>query len=200
MIKEEFIVYHLVTREKMNVGQKISFDNHQKNQLYHFFFEREQLNGIGQDAVQIIYSSKENNEIKLNEDDTKVTLSYVDQTTRAIRETITEMVRLEKYPEYPSRLSCLYATKNYEDAMRWKQLFDSFNRQVLQLVKLKVKGACFEGDGNLLPKEDGLSFSKKIEQANSYWQGSETCELPELLVNGKIEVIEIVEDYLEGEN
>lgn len=70
----------------------------------------------------------------------------------------------------------------------------------MQLVKLKVKGSCFEGDGNMLPKEDGLSFSKKIEQANIYWQGSETCELPELLVNGKIEVIEIVEDYLIGEN
>lgn len=200
MKKKEFTVYHLITRKKMYIGQQINFDNNQKNQLYHFFFEREQLNKEEQDFVQIVYGNVEDNEMKLNKEDTKVALNYVDQTTRAIRESITEMVRLENYPEYPSRLSCLYATKNYEEALKWKRLFESFNRQVLQLVKLKVKGSCFEGDGNLLPKEDGLSFSKKIEQANIYWQGSEACELPELLVNGKIEVIEIVEDYLIGEN
>ena len=38
-------------------------------------------------------------------------MNYMDQTIRAIRETIMEMVRLQEYPDYPSRLSCLYAAK-----------------------------------------------------------------------------------------
>lgn len=38
-------------------------------------------------------------------------MSYMDQTIRAVRETIVEMVRLQEFPEYPSRLSCLYASK-----------------------------------------------------------------------------------------
>ncbi|SLM84806.1 MULTISPECIES: DUF2441 domain-containing protein [Vagococcus] len=122
-------------------------------------------------------------------------LDYVDQTTRAVRETIVEMVRLEAYPSYPSRLSCLYATKNYEEALQWKTIFDSYNRHVLQIVKLKVQGLIFEGDGNLLPKEDGRSFSKKIAQARIYWQGNKKSELPELLVNGRIEVVEMLEEY-----
>ena len=86
-------------------------------------------------------------------------MSYMDQTIRAVRETIVEMVRLQEFPEYPSRLSCLYA-KSYEDALKWRALFDSYNREVLQIVKLRVIGSSFEGDGNLLPKEDGIPFLK----------------------------------------
>jgi hypothetical protein len=92
-------------------------------------------------------------------------------------------------------LSCLYAAKSYEDALKWKELFESYNRKVLQIVKLRVIGNSFEGDGNLLPKEDGIPFSRKIEQAREYWIGNEKNELPELLINGKIEVIEILEDF-----
>ncbi len=64
------------------------------------------------------------------------------------------MVRLQEYPEYPSRLSCLYAAKNDQDALKWKELFDSYYRRVFQIVKLRVVGAIFEGDGSLLPKEE----------------------------------------------
>ncbi len=112
-----------------------------------------------------------------------------------IREVILEMVRLQEYPEYPSRLSCLYAAKCYEDALKWKDIFDSFNRNVLQIVKLRVKGSSFEGDGNLLPKEDGVLFARKIEQAREYWMGNVSNDLPELLINGKIEVVEIIDDF-----
>lgn len=41
---KEFSAYHLVTNKKMSLGQVINFDEHQKNTLYHFFFEKEQLN------------------------------------------------------------------------------------------------------------------------------------------------------------
>ncbi|MDQ0227284.1 hypothetical protein J2S02_003629 [Metabacillus niabensis] len=105
------------------------------------------------------------------------------------------MVRLQEFPEYPSRLSCLYAAKSYEDALKWKELFDSYNRKVLQIVRLRVIGDYFEGDGNLLPKEDGIPFSQKIEQAREYWKGNVKNELPEILINGKIEVLEIIDDF-----
>lgn len=62
-------------------------------------------------------------------------------------------------------------------------------------MKLRVIGTIFEGDGSLLPKEDGTPFSKKIEQAKEYWQGNKNNELPELLINGRIEVVEIVDEF-----
>ncbi len=121
--------------------------------------------------------------------------TYANQSIRAIRELIVEMVRLQEFPQYPSRLSCLYATKSYEDVLKWKEVFTSYNRDVLQIVKLRVKGNSFEGDGNLLPKEDGVSFARKMKQARDYWRGNVKNELPELLIDGEIEVVEIMEDY-----
>ncbi|AZJ20492.1 MULTISPECIES: DUF2441 domain-containing protein [Bacillus] len=191
----EFYVYHIVTREKMNIGQIIHFDKNQTNTLFHFFFEREHLNSNGEDPMQILKEHYTNEELHINNENAKVVMNYMNQTIRAVRETIVEMVRLQEFPEYPSRLSCLYAAKSYEDTLKWKALFDSYNREVLQIVKLRVIGNCFEGDGNLLPKEDGIPFSQKIEQAREYWKGNVSNELPELLINGKIEVVEIIDDF-----
>ncbi|EJS45812.1 hypothetical protein ICG_05803 [Bacillus cereus BAG1X1-3] len=195
MKENELYVYHIVTRKKMSLGQIINFNKNQTNTLYRFFFEREQLNSRDEDFIQILQGLYTGEGLNLNKEDAGVAIKYVDQTIRAIREVIVEMIRLKEYPEYPSRLSCLYAAKNYEDALKWKELFDSYNRQVLQIVKLRVIGNSFEGDGNLLPKEDGVSFSKKIEQARKYWKGNVKNELPELLINGKIEVVEIINDF-----
>lgn len=191
----QFSVYHIVTRNKMNIGQIIQFDKNQYNTLYRFFFETEQLNSNGEDFIQILQSHYTKDGLNLDKDNADIAMKYVGQTTRAVREVIMEMVRLKEYPQYPSRLSCLYAAKTYDDALKWKQIFDSFNRQVLQIVKLKVDGNYFEGDGDLLPKEDAISFAKKIEQARNYWNGNRSNKLPELLINGKIEVTEIIDDF-----
>lgn len=196
MKENELYVYHIVTRKKMILGQIINFDKNQNNTLYRFFFEREQLNSKGEDFIQIVQDHYTNTGLNMNKENAEVAIKYVDQTIRAIREVIVEMVRLQEYPEYPSRLSCLYAAKSYEDALKWKKLFDSYSRKVLQIVKLRVMGNSFEGDGNLLPKEDGVPFSRKIEQAKEYWKGNVKNELPELLINGKIEVVEIIDDFL----
>ncbi|WP_454191090.1 DUF2441 domain-containing protein [Paenibacillus sp. Marseille-Q7038] len=195
MVDNELYVYHIVTKKEMSLGQVIYFDDNQKNALYHFFFEKERLNSKGEDFTQILNSHYTVDGLKMDKENAEVAISYVGQTIRAIREVIVEMVRLQEYPEYPSRLSCLYAAKSYEDAYKWKDIFDSYNRKVLQLVKLRVTGSIFEGDGNLLPKADGVPFSVKIEQARAYWKGNADNELPELLINGKIEVVEITENF-----
>ena len=200
MEENPFYVYHIVTRNKMNVGQSIHFDQNQKNTLYGFFFEKEQLNSKGEDVIHIVQEHYSDDGLNLNKEDADVVTKYLGQTIRAIREVIVEMVRLQAYPHYPSRLSCLYAAKSYEDVLKWKEIFDSYHRKVLQIVKLRVIGNYFEGDGNLLPKEDGAPFSRKIEQASEYWEGNTKNELSELLINGKIEVVEIIDDFTVAEN
>lgn len=187
--------YHIVTNKKMELGQIIHFDDGQHNTLYRFFFEKELMNSKGDDAIQILQSLHSNDGLHLDKEDAEVVSRYMGQTIRAIRETITEMVRLQVYPDYPSRFSCMYAAKTYEDALKWKVLFESYNRKVLQIVKLRVKGSYFEGDANLLPKEDGVPFAQKIVQAKEYWKGNVNNELPELLINGEIEVVEILDDF-----
>lgn len=195
MNEQGFFVYHIVTRKKMKIGQSIQFNKNQTNTLFHFFFERKHLNSSGEDSIQILKEHYTNEELHIKNENATVVMNYMNQTIRAIRETIMEMVRLQEYPDYPSRLSCLYAAKSYEDALKWKALFDSYNREVLQIVKLRVIGSSFEGDGNLLPKEDAIPFSQKMEQAREYWKGNVNNELPELLINGEIEVVEIIDDF-----
>ncbi|PLT28653.1 DUF2441 domain-containing protein [Peribacillus deserti] len=194
MKENELFAYHIVTREKMFLGQIINMDKDQNNTLYRFFFEREHVNSSGEDFLQILQRHYTNEGLNLNKENASVAVKYVDQTIRAIREVIVEMVRLQEYPEYPSRLSCLYAAKSYDDAMRWKEVFESYNRKVLQIVKLRIKGNTFEGDGSLLPKEDGAPFYRKIEQAREYWKGNVKNGLPEILINGKMEVVEIIDE------
>ncbi|OCA90211.1 DUF2441 domain-containing protein [Bacillus sp. FJAT-27986] len=196
MKETEFYAYHIVTNKEMRMGQIINFDRNQKNTLYRFFFEREILNSKDEDFMQVLYSHFTDEGLHLNKENAKVVVDYADQTIRAIREVLAEMVRLQEYPEYPSRLSCLYAAKSYEEALKWKELFDTYNRKVIQIVKLRVVGNYFEGDGDLLPKADGVPFSQKIEQAREYWKGNVKNKLPELLINGKIEVTEIIHDYV----
>ena len=62
-------------------------------------------------------------------------------------------------------------------------------------MKVKSNTPAFTGDASLLPKVNGDSFDKKINQANRYWSGELLGVLEETLLGGKIEVVEIIEDY-----
>ena len=183
----------LLQKIRCLLGKLLPFTS-TKQIIFIVSFSRENCSK-GEDFIQIFYSNCSGGELNLNKENARVAFAYVGQTIRAIREVIVEMVRLQEFPDYPSRLSCLYAAKSYEDALKWNAIFDTFNRDVLQIVKLKVRGNYFEGDGNLLPKEDGASFSQKFKEAREYWKGNVSNDLPELLINGRVEVIEIIDDF-----
>ena len=87
-------------------------------------------------------------------------MNYMDQTIRAIRETIMEMVRCKNILIIHQDCLVYIFAKSYEDALKWKALFDSYNREVLQIVKLRVIGSSFEGDGNLYRKKMLFLFLK----------------------------------------
>ena len=80
-------------------------------------------------------------------------------------------------------------------ALKWKENFESFDRKVLQLIHLRTDRPSFTGDAALLPKVNGESFDKKIAQARRYWSGELTGEMEETLIDGRIEVVEIIEEY-----
>lgn len=194
MLSENY-VYHLVTNRKMEIGQIIDFTSSERNTLYTFFFEKECTNAHGETVETILARNFTEAGMTLDSEDAQIVMGYYNHTIRSIRETIVEMVRLSEFPEYPSRLSCLYAAETYEEALEWKKIFDGFNRKVLQIVKLKASGGYFKGDAMCLPNEKGISFSKKIEEARKYWMGEKGSALQEVLIDGQIEVVEIIKDY-----
>ena len=182
--------YHLVTRKPMYKGQIINFSNGEHNRLYEFWMKREDKTDDGRDAFDIL-----NEDRPLNGEERKVLVDYVFCQSRAVRETIAELVRVNSFSQFPSRLSCLYVCDTLEKAMKWKRNFEENNRTVLQLVKLKSDAPAFTGDASLLPEVNGDSFDEKIKQARRYWSGELLGILEETLLGGKIEVVEIIEDY-----
>ena len=113
----------------------------------------------------------------------------------ALRELALEKIRVNRYPDYPSRMACLYVSKTLEEAETWFKYFVDLGRPTFQIVKLKIKGNVFYGnaencfDGRLTEKENLLL-------AERYWenQNFNKSSILEMLVDGDIEVVKIVKE------
>ena len=104
-------VYHVVTDRPMYVGQQIVFDEKNHSGVYHRVYEKI-------DIVRDIYANPSKYSVETLEHHTSV----------ALRELALEEVRLKKYPQYPSRMGCLYVSKSLEEAEKWGEFFAKIGR------------------------------------------------------------------------
>lgn len=176
--QKEFYVYHVVTEKDMKVGQ-------------HIFFDDSTINGVGKrveakkDIVKDIYANPQNYKAEELEHHTKV----------ALRELALEKVRQEKFASFPSRMSCLYVSDNYQNAEFWSEAFVNWKRPTYSIVKLKVVGRMFVGDAfNCF--DASLNESQNLKMAENYWLNKPNPQnkppLQEFLVDGDIEVVEVL--------
>lgn len=172
--------YHVVTEKPMYVGQQIIFDESHHNGVYQRVYDKLAV-------VEKIYADPSAYNAQTLEHHTSV----------ALRELALEEIRQSKFPEYPSRMSCLYVSKTLKEAENWGKFFAEIGRPTYHIVKLKIEGNCFMGDATKcfdgqLNKEDNLKL------AELYWtsQVEETNQqsICEMLVDGHITVMEIVKD------
>lgn len=168
--------YHVVTEKPMYVDQHIVFDENHHNGVWQRVNEKI-------DIVCDIYNNpKKYKDIELEH-----------HTSVALRELALEQVRVEKYPNYPSRMACLYVSKTLEEAEKWFDYFVSLGRPTFQIVKLQVNGNMFYGDAENC--FDGkLSEKENLILAEKYWKNEDFNEssIIEMLVDGDIEVVKIV--------
>lgn len=170
--------YHVVTERPMWAGQHIIFDGGHRNGVY-----RRVQDKIG--IVKDIYVNPGDYDAQTLEHHTSV----------ALRELALEQVRLAEFPEYPSRMACLYVSKTFEEAEKWAGLFAQWGRPTYHIVKLRTTGRVFVGNANLCFRGE-LEPEKNLEMARKYWKVEETGEDPivEMLIDGDIEVVEIVRE------
>lgn len=177
---KELIAYHVVTDRPMEVGQHILFDETHHSGVYRRVMEQYSL-------VQDIYSHPEQYDAKQLEHHTLV----------ALRELALEDVRKANYPAYPSRLSCLYVSDQLDDSERWAELFVNWGRPTYHIVQLKINGEHFIGDANNC-FDATLSREQNLALAERYWANSPNLSgeppIREILVNGSIEVLQIVKE------
>ena len=168
--------YHVVTEKPMYVGQHIVFDENHHNGVWQRVNEKIDI------VCDIYNNTKKYKDIELEH-----------HTSVALRELALEQVRVEKYPNYPSRMACLYVSKTLEEAEKWFDYFVSLGRPTFQIVKLQVNGNMFYGDAENC--FDGkLSEKENLILAEKYWKNEDFNEssIIEMLVDGDIEVVEIV--------
>ena len=175
--------YHVVTEKPMKGGQIIRFDHNHFNGVYDRVMACKKILD-GQKAIDPLEKFIQNN------------LEY--WAVRTYRELALEKVRKEKYPNYPSRMACLYTSRAFSDAKMWAAFFQNSKREVLQIVTLQTDGHIFDGDANNVfdGTEDEIENEKN---AHDYWSNQPNKDkkkpLIETLIDGKIKVIEIVEEY-----
>lgn len=174
----ELIVYHVVTEKSMYVGQHIVFDENHHNGVWQRVNEK-------LDIVSDIYNNPEK----------YMNVELEHHTSVALRELALEKVRLRKHPSYPSRMACLYVSKTLEEAKKWFDYFVNLGRPTFQIVKLRVNGNVFYGDAEKC--FDGkLTEIENLSLAEKYWENKtfDNSSIIEMLVDGDIEVIEIVKE------
>lgn len=176
--------YHVVTDRPMKVGQEILFDESHHSGVYQRVIAKI-------DIVKEIYDNPEKYDAETLEHHTSV----------AMRELALEEVRKKKYPQYPSRMSCLYVSRTFEEADNWGKYFAKIGRPTYSIVKLEIEGNCFYGDAKKC-FDAQLSEQENFRLAEIYWknESSDGDEPPivEMLVDGHIKVIEIVKEINEN--
>ena len=177
---EIFYAYHVVTEKPMQLGQHILFDDTHHSSVYERVMGR-------LDVVNDIYRNPQKYE--------NMELEY--PVMVALRELALEEVRQEKYPDYPSRMGCLYVSATLQESIQWADYFVKLGRPTFQIVKVKVTGNRFVGDATkcfdgVTSKEQNLSMAEK------YWENGPNPPgeppINEFLVSGDIEVVEIVKE------
>ena len=171
--------YHVVTDRPMYAGQRIIFDENNHSGV----FQRVQNK---MDVVNDIYANPQK----------YIGTKLEHHTSVALRELALEEIRKRDYPQYPSRMSCLYVSKTFEEADNWGIFFAQIGRPTYHIVKLKIEGKCFIGDATKcfdgqIDKEENLRLAKL------YWENIDNDNeqsICEMLVDGEITALEIVKE------
>ncbi len=170
--------YHVVTERPMVPGQRIIFDGHHHSGVYRRVMDKLPL-------VQDVLAHPEAYPLPLEH-----------HLSVAIRELAMEQVRQDSFPEYPSRMACLYVSETLEESRRWADFFIRIGRPAYAIVRLQVDGRCFVG--NACNCFDGTpNQPDNLARARRYWlnlPSSEGEPVREILIDGVITVAEIVQE------
>lgn len=171
--------HHVVTEHPMQIGDCIRFDEAHHSGVYARVMAKRA-------AVEAVLAHPER---------------YADQpidhaTHVALRELAMEQVRTEEFPQYPSRMACLYVSQTLKEAQDWADYFIRIGRPTYAIVRMEVSGRSFVGDAcNCF---DGtLCSAENLRNARHYWQNLPNADggapIHEMLVDGEIRVTEIVQ-------
>ena len=192
-MSKDYLLFHVVTYKKLHIGDKIEF-----GKTPNYFSDRiNSLNfAIGQmDLNEFVLKNDLKN---LSIDDYKEIKRYIYESCLITREYALEYVRQNFFKNRPSRFRCLFASETLEQAKEWSKNLMRMNKlnglKPLQIVKIKANGKIFKGESALMLRNT-YSMDNKKQMAKEYWKKKTKFIEPEILVEGQIEVIEIIKEF-----
>ena len=182
------IYYHANSGKEYKVGDTLVFNARTHNKMYDEVYNNEyKLDNI--DANELLINKKRNNDTNLSIDEFLLVFKTINNDAFVLRELALEEVRKNKYPNYPSRLNCLYVTKDKEDAINWSNILKRNKKVCKQILTLELTGELFTFDGSLM-KRLNTSYQKQLEMAEEYWNSIPSSN-PEYLFYGEAKVIDV---------
>ena len=107
------------------------------------------------------------------------------------RELLWETIRLNEFPEAPSRQRCIWLTRTLDQAREWVKIL-RFQSSTYSIVYLRAQGRALDTDGRLLAGESE-PLPIWYDKARKYWRGELTEEpWPEVIFDGSVVVEDIV--------
>ena len=182
----------------LNVGSIVSTSKEQVNPYYQNLLNgAKKFNILSTESVPILkffhkLSEGEYDKIiplRNHKNVAKFAYDYLDQYIKFARETHFENVRRIEFPDLPSRQHCIWLAKNYDDVCYWQ--FRLPHGVQAQILRVEVKGVIFvANEGHLI--RDAEDTETVISRARAYWQGNSADEEEEVLLEGRMKVLEVL--------
>ena len=121
----------------------------------------------------------------------------IEESDFVIRELATEYVRLQKFPDLPSRLHCMFLINDKQVCLDSVSKFYQKGHGVyFQAVAVKLNGKLFFARDCVMPRS-GLSFGEYTLLAEKYWSQDQNSQskIVEMLFEGKAEIVEVFADF-----
>ena len=115
------VFYHANSGEELSIGDILIFNKDTHNKMYEEVYNSGfKLNNM--DTTELLIYKKSNKDTSFTIEEFETILNTVNNDAFVMRELALEEIRKEKHPNYPSRLNCLYVTKEKETAIDWSNI------------------------------------------------------------------------------
>ena len=182
---EKQIYDHANSSNELKVGDILVFDSNTKNKMYEQVYNSKySLNNM--DANEIIINKKRERTTNFSLEELILLANTINNDAFVLRELALEEIRKQKYSNYPSRLSCLYLSKEIDEAKEWVNILKRNKKECKQVITFEVTGEVYSFDGNLMLRQN-ISYQELLDKADIYCNSNGS----EILFLGEAKVIKI---------
>lgn len=198
MKAKDLILYQIATDRNYKVGDVLTFDKNTPNGQYRRVFNNNfKLNG--ERPCDEMYQVAKGKFKKFKSKDDIFSIAHILENYDVLtKEIALEEIRKQYFPEYPSRLHCMYLSISKDISLKNIQTMSSSpekHGKIFQAVAVKLNGEIFKA-GKVYMSREAESYSYYLDKAKLYWKQSNLMdeEVKEVLFEGQAEVVEILKE------